>query len=205
MLAVLVIAGIGWMWYGASKPLTGEVVADLGREHVPPGTKVDYNSNPPTSGNHYADWVKKGVYSAVKEDGYLIHSLEHGYIIISYNCEAHPQSLKLVPQALAHTGNDEATDSASSPQAPSAESTPSATISGGDWELAECKELVAKLAGVYKKKGEDRLIVVPRPSLDTRIALTAWTRIDKLKDFDEERITKFIDAFLNQGPEKTRE
>ncbi|TSC89981.1 MAG: hypothetical protein G01um10145_412 [Microgenomates group bacterium Gr01-1014_5] len=197
VLAILVIAGIGWMWYGASKPLTGEVMADLGREHVPLGTKVNYNSNPPTSGNHYADWVKKGVYSAVKEDGYLIHSLEHGYIIISYNCEVHPQSFNLIPQALAHTGEDEATGSA--------ESTPSATISGGDWDLPECKELVAKLAGVYKKKGEDRLIVVPRPALDARIALTAWTRIDKLDDFDEERIIKFIDAFRNQGPEKTKE
>lgn len=185
------------MWYGASKPLTGEVVADLGREHVPPGTKVDYNSNPPTSGNHYADWTKKGIYSEVKEDGYLIHSLEHGYIIMSYNCEVHPQSLKLVPQALAHTGEDEASGSA--------ESTASAKISGGDWDLPECKELVAKLSEVYKKKGEDRLIVIPRPRLDARIALTAWTKIDKLSDFDEERITKFIDAFRNQGPEKTME
>src|SRR3989344_5170063 len=66
-------------------------------------------------------------------------------------------------------------------------------------------EVVAKLAGVYKKKGEDRLIVVPRPALDARFALTAWTRIDKLKDFDEGRIIKFIDAFRNQGPEKTME
>lgn len=198
VLAALVIGGIGWLWIDASKPLPGEQLSDLGREHVAPGTKVDYNSNPPTSGNHYADWIRKGVYDQPKEDGYLIHSLEHGYIIMSYNCEAHPsQSFRLVSEALAHTEEDEAS--------PSAESTNSAKVSGGDWELEECKDLVDKLRAIFKKKGEDRLIVVPHPGLDARIALTAWTRIDKLNDFDEARINKFIDAHRNHGPEKTME
>lgn len=37
--------------------------------------------------------------------------------------------------------------------------------------------------------------MAPYPKLDTKIALTAWTRIDKFNDFDEERIQKFIKAF----------
>lgn len=205
VLATVVIGGVGWLWYDSSKPLPGEQLADLGREHVPVGTPVKYNSNPPTSGNHYPDWTRKGVYSEAngvydqpKEDGNLIHSLEHGYIVVSYNCEVHQTSFKLVPQVNAHGLEDEeATDSA--------ESTGSGTLSNPDWQLEECKDLVAKLAEVYKKKGEDRLIVVPRPSLDVRIALTAWTRIDKFNDFDEKRITSFIDAFRNHGPEKTME
>ena len=70
----------------------GEAIADLGREHVPVGTSVEYNSNPPTSGPHYSQWTKRGVYEKEIEDGYLIHSLEHGYIVISYNCEQNSKS-----------------------------------------------------------------------------------------------------------------
>lgn len=206
LLAAAVIGGIGWLWYdSATKPLPGVAVADLGREHVPPGTKVDYNSNPPTSGNHYSEWTRKGVYDQPKDDGNLIHSLEHGYIIVSYNCEVHPQSFRFVPRVSAHKEEDEGTDSTGSSRAESAESTSSGILSNPDWQLQECKDLVERLKGVYEKKGQERLIVVPRPSLDTRIALTAWARIDKFNDFDEQRITRFIDAHRNHGPEKTVE
>jgi hypothetical protein len=29
----------------------------------------------------------------------------------------------------------------------------------------------------------------------SRIALTAWTRLERLEDFDEKRITRFIDTY----------
>lgn len=73
-----------WTYFQLSKPLPGEAVADLGRNHVPVGTVVDYNSDPPTSGPHYAEWTRAGIYDEPVEDGYLVHSLEHGYVIISY-------------------------------------------------------------------------------------------------------------------------
>jgi hypothetical protein len=37
-----------------------------------------------------------------------------------------------------------------------------------------------------------------------KIALTAWDRIDLLDSYDEKRITSFIDAFINQGPESAQ-
>jgi len=55
-----------------------------GREHVNAGVEVEYNTNPPSSGNHYsvpADW---GVYSKELNDKSAIHALEHGGIWISY-------------------------------------------------------------------------------------------------------------------------
>lgn len=55
-----------------------------GAEHVAPGTNVDYQTNPPTSGAHYGtpnDW---GVYTEEISDEATIHSLEHGGIWISY-------------------------------------------------------------------------------------------------------------------------
>lgn len=190
----------------SSKPLPGQAVSDQGREHVPDGTKVEYNSNPPTSGAHFADWTRWGVLSKPVSDGHLVHSLEHGYVILSYNCNskisndqfsifnvlAHEE--ELLPPASPSTENNEET-----PQDPNAEPM------GSEWESAECKDLVAKLSAIYEKKGKKKIIVIPRPNLDAKIALTAWGRIDKLESFDEERIVKFIDAFLNRGPEQTME
>ncbi|MCH8309882.1 MAG: DUF3105 domain-containing protein [Chloroflexi bacterium] len=37
-----------------------------------------------------------------------------------------------------------------------------------------------------------KVILNPYPDMDTKIALTAWTFIDKFDDFDEERISDFI-------------
>jgi hypothetical protein len=59
---------------------------DLGRTHIKDGTKITYNSNPPTSGPHNATWQKYGTLDKPVADEFLVHSLEHGYIIISYNC-----------------------------------------------------------------------------------------------------------------------
>lgn len=98
--AFLILAAfLAWLFIESSKPLPGQKIADLGRKHIEVGSRVlGAGSDPPTSGDHYADWVRAGVYETSKDDGYLIHSLEHGYIIISYKCseECH----KLVDQLI---------------------------------------------------------------------------------------------------------
>lgn len=58
----------------------------------------------------------------------------------------------------------------------------------------ECKKLVENLSSIVKKY-PDKVLMAPYPKLDSRIALTAWTRLDKFSDFDEERMQKFIKAF----------
>lgn len=162
-----------WLFIESSKPLPGTKIDDLGRGHIPIGEKVEYNSNPPTSGKHYEDWVKKGVFDSEKDDRNLVHSLEHGYIVMSYKCE------------FAKTDQKDASSSGAL--------TP------------ECSDRRDKLKAIYEKKGAQRLIVVPRVSLDTNYALTAWDYIDKFNDFDQTRIIKFIDSHIDQGPEKTME
>lgn len=67
--------------------LPGTPYPDLGQEHVPDGTQVDYNSNPPTSGPHYSTPALAGIYNEAPPDEQLVHNLEHGYIIISYHPE----------------------------------------------------------------------------------------------------------------------
>jgi hypothetical protein len=55
-----------------------------GATHVAEGAEVSYQSNPPTSGSHWSDPLRDGVYQSEKPDEALVHSLEHGRIWISY-------------------------------------------------------------------------------------------------------------------------
>jgi hypothetical protein len=58
----------------------------------------------------------------------------------------------------------------------------------------ECPELVDKLAGVVRR--HDRYVILaPYPTMKSRIALTAWTRLETLDDFDAARIERFIKAY----------
>ena len=67
------------------------------RDHIPVGAKpvVAYNSNPPTSGQHYDKPAKPGFREEIIADGHLIHSLEHGLVLVSYNPRIGKESEKL--------------------------------------------------------------------------------------------------------------
>jgi hypothetical protein len=54
--------------------------------HVPPGTPVTYNSNPPSSGNHYAIWAAFREYDKPVDRRYYVHSMEHGAVVFLYKC-----------------------------------------------------------------------------------------------------------------------
>ena len=87
LLVIGICLGVSyWLFKVFTRPLPGEAVPDMGRDHVTDIAGVNYNSNPPTSGPHFPVWAKRGVYDRFISDGYLIHSLEHGYIILSYDC-----------------------------------------------------------------------------------------------------------------------
>jgi hypothetical protein len=58
----------------------------------------------------------------------------------------------------------------------------------------ECDELAEQLALIVSRYDSD-VILAPYPTMESRIALTAWTRIDRLQEFDEDRIVDFIDAY----------
>ena len=81
ILAAGPIAGMG------GSAAAGKQYPDAGRDHVNPGQPHGaYTSNPPTSGPHYPDPVPWGIYDRVIPDENLIHNLEHGGIVIGYNC-----------------------------------------------------------------------------------------------------------------------
>src|SRR4030095_3844702 len=57
-----------------------------------------------------------------------------------------------------------------------------------------CPDLVAKLKAIVSGY-EHQVILAPYPGMKTRIALTAWTKLDAFNDFDEKRIRRFITAY----------
>jgi hypothetical protein len=58
---------------------------DEGREHIWPDHPVDYGTMPPASGPHFPDPTAPGFYTARPAFGYLVHSLEHGSVVIYYD------------------------------------------------------------------------------------------------------------------------
>lgn len=82
----------------AIKP--GTQMPDQGNGHIADGMSVadavaqghpsaagftGYNSTPPTSGPHWPRWAQPGVFFNQQPDELLVHNLEHGYVVISYN------------------------------------------------------------------------------------------------------------------------
>ena len=57
-----------------------------------------------------------------------------------------------------------------------------------------CPELVEKLKAIVNRY-DRQVILAPYPTMDKRIALTAWGRIDKFDEFDEKRVVRFIVAY----------
>jgi hypothetical protein len=85
--AVAVIAAGGLLlMQTANKTLPGRPVPDEGRDHVPAGSQLTFKSNLPASGTHYEVWARPGVYTEAVAPGLWVHSLEHGYVAILYNC-----------------------------------------------------------------------------------------------------------------------
>lgn len=210
---VLLAALLWWAITESYKPLPGKEAADEGRDHITDITGITYNSNPPTSGKHFPVWAKKGVYDRVLSDGYLIHSLEHGYIVISYDCTKLSSKLKVESSKLPEENSAASTSGAlmrmtvqlsGEMSAITPEHEPAVEVPLPDsFKSAECKKLVSDLP-VFLKDWQ-RIVIVPRLNLDVPIALTAWNHIEKLQAFDKKKIQEFISAYHNKGPEATVE
>ena len=90
---IVLVAALLWP---RVQPSVGLAVPVMGSSaHVEAGTDPGpYNSDPPTSGRHYGESLPSGLYEESEAanigaypEGRLVHSLEHGYVILWYNCE----------------------------------------------------------------------------------------------------------------------
>jgi hypothetical protein len=70
----------------AGCPVEVATVPLLPAVHVPIGSSVTWNSNPPSSGPHYPIWAAYQTFTSPVPRGYYVHDLEHGAIVFLYNC-----------------------------------------------------------------------------------------------------------------------
>ncbi len=143
-----------------------------GRVHVPECSYVDYPTKPPNSGNHYPVWSAYRSYSSPIPEGYWVHNLEHGSIVLSYNC------------AVARDGGAAGceADVASAQQMLDALPVDPLCLDAG--------------AGVLR-----RTVMTPDPNLDVPFAASAWGWTLRASCFDAIAFGAFAMAHYGQGPE----
>jgi len=91
-IGVAILAVIGFIIWQGVKPAAGESIPIMtSSPHIEVDTDPgQYNSDPPTSGLHYPQEANVGFYDEniyTYPAGYLVHNLEHGYVIFWYNCD----------------------------------------------------------------------------------------------------------------------
>lgn len=89
------VALLAYFIWNGTRPLLGETIPlQPAQPHIPDGDPLPaFSSNPPSSGQHYPDTFQAGFYdetspqaAAANPEGYLVHNLEHGYVVMWYNC-----------------------------------------------------------------------------------------------------------------------
>jgi hypothetical protein len=153
VVAVVALVGGFFLIRAVTASEPGEEVAVLNSSHVDQSASVtDYNSDPPTSGNHWGSTANWGVHEEPVPNELQVHNLEHGGIVIQYN--------STVP--------------------------------------ADQVEVLRQITNQCNVK----LLLAPRPEMTTPVAVTAWGYILELDGVDRDQIQEFIEAHVNQGPEK---
>ena len=59
----------------------------------------------------------------------------------------------------------------------------------------QCTDQVLAGLRTIVERYPDHVLLAPYPGLDRCIALTAWTRIEKMDELDERRVVRFIEAY----------
>jgi hypothetical protein len=116
-LAVIVL--VIFLVQGSVQPtsasgLLGDAVQVDSRDHVPVDTVPGpYHSNPPAGGAHYPEDFPAKFYQETDltslpkyPEGYLVHSLEHGYVIFWYNCNISGTNCASLKQSIQNVINN---------------------------------------------------------------------------------------------------
>jgi hypothetical protein len=79
--------------------IPGVAVPNEGWAHVPEGSVITYQHNPPASGPHYPEWLEYREYSQTMARGYWVHNLEHGAIVVLYRPDAPADVVRQITDA----------------------------------------------------------------------------------------------------------
>jgi hypothetical protein len=140
--------------------------------HVPIGTTVDWNSNPPSSGPHYPIWAAFQAYTAPVPRGYYVHDLEHGAIVFLYNCGSPDAGGGQCPQVVS-------------------------TLQAASDSLPD-DPVCAQQGGPGVRV---RTVITPDPLIPTRVAAAAWGWIYLADCADLPTLEQFAKAHYGQGRE----
>ncbi|MGH7439919.1 MAG: DUF3105 domain-containing protein, partial [Polyangiaceae bacterium] len=145
-----------------------------GANHVAVCTTIDYGTNPPSSGDHYPIWASYKTYASPIPEGFWVHCLEHGAIVLTYNC------------AVGAGDAGDATECAAEVQA----------------AQQMIDSLPADPACVQLAEGVSRRVVMtPDPKLDVRFAASAWGWTLRASCFDAAAFQDFAMAHYAMGSE----
>ena len=161
-----------------SQPAVGQVIAEMPHTHVAPPAKVQYEHNPPTSGCHYSlsgqAPVTRGVYTQQISAEYWVHNLEHGYIVVLYNC---PSGCDADFQQL-RQWYDKEQSKPDTGLVQYAQANPSANF-----------------------KPYAKIVVLPWPSMQPRFAAVSWDYYDPMTKLDVNELNRFYDNHYGHAPE----
>lgn len=145
-----------------------------GHTHLTPGEPDDfiYSSDPPTSGPHREVFSDAFISPAALPNYVQLHLLEHGNVLLQYNCTCPAIANALAAIAWRYD---------------------SKLLPAGHRQAAPAQVQAAEEQGLA-------VIVAPYRHMKTPIALTAWTRLAVLNRPDSGLITAFIDTYLNNLP-----
>lgn len=65
---------------------TADAAERPSQTHVPTCSELTLPHVPPTGGNHYGIWASYRVYETPVPWGFLIHNMEHGGVVLAYDC-----------------------------------------------------------------------------------------------------------------------
>lgn len=152
----------------------GAVVEQQGIEganHVAVCTVIDYGTKPPSSGDHYPVWGAYKTYTSAIPEGFWVHDLEHGAVVLTYNC------------AVGQGGASECAGEVAAAQQ-MIDSLP---------QDPACVELAENVLR--------RVVMTPDPKLDVRFAASAWGWTLRANCFDATVFRAFAMAHYDMGPE----
>lgn len=155
----------------SAPPFVGKGYPSQGHAHLNPGEPDDfvYNSNPPTSGPHREMFTDTFISPNPLPKYVQVHLLEHGNVLLQYNCECPDLASALGSIAMTY-----------------------------DIHLMPSSELQPSAADVQNGEDQGfAVIVAPYPNMKSKIALTAWTRLATLPAVDQQKIASFINTYLH--------
>jgi len=127
-----------------------------------------YNSDPPTSGMHLERFSDALLNTAPLPKYLQVHLLEHGNVLMQYNCDCPDVAGALAQIAQLYNNR---------------------LLPPGQVTFT------ADIAQSIEERGTG-VIVAPYPGMKHKIALTAWTRMQTFDSIDQPAMMRFINAYL---------